>query len=69
MNLDDFNFAAAAEESDLEVTLRRRGLIVRQRSDTLDQREELCENLLIILFYIMWKGVEGSSDTAWKVQN
>ncbi|XP_078323505.1 neurobeachin-like protein 1 isoform X4 [Crassostrea virginica] len=34
--------------------------------DTGERTEELCQNLLLILLTIMWKGVEGSDDSAWK---
>lgn len=36
--------------------------------DTGERTEELCQNLLLILLTIMWKGVEGSDDSAWKVR-
>lgn len=35
--------------------------------DVVENSEELCQNLLIVLYTIMWKGVEGSDETAWKV--
>lgn len=35
--------------------------------DSGERTEELCQNLLLILLTIMWKGVEGSDDSAWKV--
>lgn len=34
--------------------------------DSGERTEELCQNLLLILLTIMWKGVEGSDDSAWK---
>lgn len=36
--------------------------------DVVENSEELCQNLLIVLFTVMWKGVEGSDKTAWKVR-
>ncbi|GFO07271.1 neurobeachin-like protein 1, partial [Plakobranchus ocellatus] len=35
-------------------------------NDALEQKEELCQNVLIILLTIMWKGLEGSSQDTWK---
>ncbi|XP_012936084.1 neurobeachin-like protein 1 [Aplysia californica] len=35
-------------------------------ADTLEQKEELCQNVLIVLLSIMWKGLEGSSPEFWK---
>ena len=35
--------------------------------DVVENSEELCQNLLIILYTVMWKGVEGSDEAAWKV--
>ncbi|CAG5122759.1 unnamed protein product, partial [Candidula unifasciata] len=35
-------------------------------NDSLEQKEELCQHLLIILHSIMWKGVEGSGVDSWK---
>ncbi|BFZ22107.1 hypothetical protein BsWGS_25146 [Bradybaena similaris] len=35
-------------------------------SDSLEQKEELCQHVLIILLSIMWKGVEGSNIDSWK---
>uniref|UniRef100_A0A2C9M808 BEACH domain-containing protein n=1 Tax=Biomphalaria glabrata TaxID=6526 RepID=A0A2C9M808_BIOGL len=34
-------------------------------NDATEQKEELCQNVLIILLSIMWKGIEGSSSQAW----
>jgi hypothetical protein len=36
--------------------------------DVVENSEELCQNLLIILYTVMWKGVEGSDEAAWKVK-
>ena len=62
-------YCTVGEDSDATILWKRQmgGLITRPRSDTLDDREELCQNILIILFTIMWKGVEGSTTEAWKV--
>ncbi|KAH9489603.1 Neurobeachin-like protein 1 [Bulinus truncatus] len=37
-----------------------------QLTDAMEQKEELCQNVLIILLSIMWKGIEGSGSEAWK---
>lgn len=34
--------------------------------DQIDDSDELCYNLLVVLFTIMWQGVEGSDEMAWK---
>ena len=36
-------------------------------AETLEQKEELCQNVLIVLLSIMWKGIEGASLECWKV--
>jgi len=36
-------------------------------SDRVDQAEELCQNLLIVLFTIMSKGIDSTEESAWKV--
>ena len=35
--------------------------------DVMEDTEELSRNLLLILFTVMWKGVEGSDQNVWKV--
>jgi hypothetical protein len=39
--------------------------------DRMENTEELCQNLLIVLFTIMWKGLEHVSpdDTTWQVRH
>ncbi|XP_052812655.1 neurobeachin-like protein 1 isoform X3 [Mya arenaria] len=34
--------------------------------NVMDDSQELCQNLLIAVFTVMWKGVEGSDTNAWK---
>ena len=34
--------------------------------ESVGDSEELCQNLLMVLLTIMWKGVEGSDKTAWQ---
>ena len=36
-------------------------------TDKVDQAEELCQNLLIVLFTIMSKGIDSTEEVAWKV--
>lgn len=36
-------------------------------TDKVDQTEELCQNLLIVLFTIMSKGIDSAEEAAWKV--
>jgi len=36
-------------------------------TDRVDQTEELCQNLLIVLFTIMSKGIDSTDESAWKV--
>lgn len=35
--------------------------------DTLEQTEELCQNVLIALLTTLWKGLDGSDKTVWRV--
>lgn len=43
-------------------------LLGTDNTDRVDQTEELCQNLLIVLFTIMSKGIDSTEDSAWKVQ-
>ncbi len=57
----------SGDDSEISTALRRMGLVTLARSDSMDLQQELCHNLLIILFTVLWKGVEGSDNDAWKV--
>ena len=59
--------SASTQDSEITQALVRMGLF-RSDSGSMEKNEELCQNLLIILFTIMWKGVEGSGEQAWKVR-
>ena len=48
---------------ELKVELQKLGI---QLQEKMEKTEELVQNLLIILFTIMWKGVEGCDEKAWK---
>ena len=56
-----------ANQEKIYAALREMGMdiIVEQN---LERKDELCQNILIALFTIMWKGVEGSDNAAWKVK-
>ena len=54
------------EDEQLETAYVRYGGSVRR--EELDKEEELCQNVLLILFTIMWKGVEGYDDNSWKLR-
>lgn len=43
------------------------GILKSYVEEDAEITEELCQNLLIILLTIMWKGVEGSEKNAWQV--
>ncbi|KAL4217498.1 Neurobeachin-like protein 1 [Mactra antiquata] len=34
--------------------------------EVVENSDELCQNLLVVVYTIMWSGVEGSDDAAWK---
>ncbi|KAK2169991.1 hypothetical protein LSH36_5g09019 [Paralvinella palmiformis] len=59
------NGSTSTQNSEITQALVRMGLI-RSDSMSMEKTEELCQNLLIILFTIMWKGVEGSGEQSWK---
>jgi hypothetical protein len=58
---------ADVENGDIVAEQLKQLGVVFERSESAEREEELCQNLLIILFTILWKGVEGSGKTAWKV--
>ena len=62
----DISLSASQQEQDLMSALRKMGLSLK-RDENMEQVEELMQNLLIITFTILWKGVEGSDIAAWKV--
>lgn len=35
-------------------------------TDNVNKTEELCQNLLIVLYVVVWKGIEGADDSAWQ---
>ncbi|GFR76164.1 neurobeachin-like protein 1 [Elysia marginata] len=43
------------------------GVGVDLTNDAVEQKEELCQNVLIIILTIMWKGLDGSSKDIWKL--
>ena len=51
---------------DIAVALQKMGVVL-PRDENMEKTEELCQNLLIILFTIMWKGVDKSDQPSWKV--
>ena len=57
------------EEADDKVAsaLMTMGLATTDGADRVDQTEELCQNLLIVLFTILWKGIDSTEEFAWKV--
>ncbi len=61
------NLEVAPTDSDVLLAIRRMGLRMPQTED-LEKTEELCQNLLIVLFTVAWKGVELSNHEAWKVR-
>ncbi|KAK7111968.1 hypothetical protein V1264_011504 [Littorina saxatilis] len=40
--------------------------VLGRSTDTMNQAEEHCQNILICLISIMWKGVDGSDKAAWR---
>ncbi|RUS76849.1 hypothetical protein EGW08_015382, partial [Elysia chlorotica] len=42
------------------------GVGVDLTNDAVEQKEELCQNVLIIILTIMWKGLDGSNQDVWK---
>ena len=64
------NTEVNADESesllDLQLELRKIG-ITFDFSNSQSPEDELCDNLLVILLMVIWKGVEGPHVQAWKV--
>ena len=61
----DDNVASALKTMGLATTLE----CGSNGTDKVDQAEELCQNLLIVLFTIMWRGIDSNDESAWKVQH
>ena len=58
----------AESEPDIAAAIQRMGLTVTG-DDNMEKTEELCQNLLVVLFTILWKGVETTDvKQAWKVR-
>lgn len=62
------NSLSSAAISDLgEVTSRRASSVVENlQKETVALAEEHCQNILICLLTIMWKGLDGSDKAVWK---
>ena len=61
------NLTASSHEARIKEALERMGLNVN-RKESMEKTEELCQNLLLVLFTVAWKGVDTSDmDQAWKV--
>ena len=58
--------ADESESLDLEFELRKIG-ITFDCGNSQGPEDELCDNLLVILLMVIWKGVEGPHIQAWKV--
>lgn len=57
------------EGSELGLTLRRMGVKLGGGGDeSMEKCEELCQNVLIILFTIMWKGIDDCDSESWRVR-
>ncbi|XP_061165431.1 neurobeachin-like protein 1 isoform X2 [Saccostrea echinata] len=50
----------------IQKALDNLGILKIYVKDSGERTEELCQNMLLVLLTIMWKGVEGSDDAAWK---
>ena len=61
--------ASGGEESLLDVLgeMRKIGIKFECGGNSQDATDELCDNLLAILFMVIWKGVDGPRVQAWKV--
>ena len=61
--------AYGGEESRLDVVgeMRKIGIKFECGGNSQDATDELCDNLLAILFMVIWKGVDGPRVQAWKV--
>ena len=62
----DISLSSSQQEQDLAVALRKMGLSVKC-DDNMEMNDDLTQNLLILIFTVMWKGVENSDTAAWKV--
>ena len=61
---------SAVESETFQRALENIGLrkdSMADNQESMEVTEELCQNLLICLITIMWKGTEGSDKSAWKV--
>ena len=60
---------SGGEESLLDVLgeMRKIGIKFECGGNSQDATDELCDNLLAILFMVIWKGVDGPRVQAWKV--
>lgn len=49
------------------MALKELGLNGLPNTENMERTEELCLNLLIVLFLIIWKGFDQADETAWQV--
>ncbi|XP_069107826.1 neurobeachin-like protein 1 isoform X1 [Argopecten irradians] len=64
--MDDSQQKSQDEVQNIQQVLDSLGIQKVYIRNSMERTEELCQNLLIILLSIMWKGIEGSDRTAWK---
>lgn len=56
-----------SESNAVMLALKELGLSVKPCAENMEKTEELCLNLLIVLFLILWKGIDQADETAWQV--
>ena len=66
MGNTDENASESDDSLDLQFELRKIG-ITFDCGNSQGPEDELCDNLLVILLMVIWKGVEGPHVQAWKV--
>ena len=63
-SLTSSEWTQSKEEEAMATALRNLGIT---RNEHMEKAEELCQNLLIVIYTIMWKGIDSSDDAAWQV--
>ncbi|XP_067686159.1 neurobeachin-like protein 1 [Haliotis asinina] len=63
---NDSRRASVAQAENFQRALDNLGIQKMFVRDTVEQTEELCQNVLIILLTVMWKGMDGSDKNVWR---
>lgn len=67
-DIDSRRASSVLPTENFRETLDQLGFHGSYKRDAMEQTEELCQNMLIILLSTLWKGLDGSDKATWRVR-